>query len=82
MVDINTEFKMVEEIQQLDELTTYIYSILVAQRCKERFQLLAEALTANNNGPNFAMLIKPETLWTELKVFENHKQQDTELPLK
>lgn len=78
MSRMNSEFQIVEGIQQLDELITY--TILMAQKCRERFLHIVQALTSDQGGPNIPALVKPETLWKELKEVETRKHSDTSLP--
>lgn len=79
MGTVNVEFRWMESLQQLDELITF--TIMIANRCKERFQRLIQALTSIHNEPNFPVLVKPETLWKELQNIENQKRSEISLPL-
>lgn len=75
---MNNEFQVIEQVQQVDELITY--TILMAQRCKEKLIHLTQALTSKHGGPSIPTLVRPETLWRELKDIENRKHSDTSLP--
>lgn len=76
---INEEFIVIQQTQALDELMTYV--ILLATRCKDRFQLLSQSLIAKHEEPNFAAFLQPKMLYRELQNINNLKNAETSLPI-